>query len=603
MANILIVVDPDADRRSQFIRAVEPLLPIVPGLQTASCASGDFCAVWATSVRAHVSAVDDREGAVVLWGDAIPGPGPQRIQAQELKRVWDNCAEKFPAPFNGFHAGVVYRPETGVTVGADLLGMFPIYYYATDTVLLVGSSPELFRYHPAFVMKFNPAALVGMLLLMHPLGGDTLFQGVRRLAAGHLLFWRPRESPKEARQYQVPISERYFDLPFSAQVQVLNETLDQAIARHVPAGKQYGLMLSGGRDSRMLGGYLKRRHTKVVAFTLGNSAFEHDLEIARSVAQALGFEHHSGTVLQDQYPLYAELHARWTHGLCGFNQIMFWGIQAHLRDLPAYVVMGYVMDAILGGTHLDWAYSASARAMSFEAFFGMVNRSGFHPDILRKVLRPEIFRDLIEEALARIRSTFDSYASLESQRAWCFDLYHRQRFFIGSLVWQESFGAWPILPIVDQEVLAVVGGMPASTIAERRAQDELLCSQFPQLAALPLDTCPSHPDPLQPRLRWRLRRGLENRLPLLRRLQEFRDSRKGERNFYYGLWNVNGPGWSNVRRLADTNRDRVLEFFQKDFFETLLPPPHVPLHFEEPIMGASGVKSLLGFLLWSRDHL
>jgi hypothetical protein len=46
--------------------------------------------------------------------------------------------------------------------------------------------------------------------------------------------------------------------------------------------------------------------------------------------------------------------------------------------------------------------------------------------------------------------------------------------------------------------------MPVSTLANRRAQVALLCSRFPELAALPLDRNSDETRPLEPGLRWLL---------------------------------------------------------------------------------------------------
>ncbi len=78
---------------------------------------------------------------------------------------------------------------------------------------------------------------------------------------------------------------------------------------------------------------------------------------------------------------------------------------------------------------------------------------------------------------------------------------------------------------------------------------------------------------------------------------------KGEHRYYFRIYDFNGPGWVAVRRQAEPYRERVLHLFNRDVFDELLPGPDVPLRFENSITEASGLKSLLGLLLWSREHL
>ena len=73
--------------------------------------------------------------------------------------------------------------------GADILGVFPIYYYADSEILLVGSSPELFRYHGLFRMELDLEGLVAILLMNNSFEGRTLLRGVRRLGPGRVLVW------------------------------------------------------------------------------------------------------------------------------------------------------------------------------------------------------------------------------------------------------------------------------------------------------------------------------------------------------------------------------------------------------------------------------
>jgi len=80
---------------------------LVDGLQLGSCSQGDFSSLWAAAPGAPISQVADSEGAAVLWGEAIPGPGPERIDAARLREQWQGVKENPPEAYDGFYAGVV----------------------------------------------------------------------------------------------------------------------------------------------------------------------------------------------------------------------------------------------------------------------------------------------------------------------------------------------------------------------------------------------------------------------------------------------------------------------------------------------------------------
>lgn len=602
MANFIVVIDPDTQRRTRFIKAIKPALSPVDGLLTNACSTGDFCAVWSAEARAPVSHIADDNGAAVIWGDAISKTESDRMDAARLRNLWSDSLHRSKAVFNGFYAAVVYRPGSGLIAGADILGIFPVYYWVSGDILLIGSSPELFRYHPAFRIKFNPAGLVGILLTMHMFDGQTLLAGVRRLAAGHLLLWQPETTAVEVLQYKLGVSQRYFSLPFSAHVDILDQAVDETIARHAPTDGDYTLLLSGGLDSRMLAGYLNEKGVSTTALTLGVST---DLEMQRAipVARTLGLRHCAADIAFNEYPLCASLQAKWEHVANGFNFIMNWGVHSHLRNFAPRVIMGHVTDAVVGTSYITQAYSPSSKTMSFEAFFANINRWGIRPDILKRLLRRRVFGNLVEQTVARITTVYESYSKLESHRAWCFNLYNRQRFHVGSAAWALSFGAWPVIPALDRRLLESAAGMPASTIAERRAEIELLCKRFPKLAALPIDRNSYNTEPLRPRLRYQVAKYIYNHLRPLRSLGRVRKDGDGERRYYFRIYDFNSPGWLAVRRQAEPYRERLFHLLHRDVLEELLPAPDVPVSFEDGIIEASGLKLLLGFMLWSKDHL
>ncbi len=603
MANFIAVVDVDEKRRKNFINRIKPDLSPVEGLHINECFTGDFHSIWAASAKAPVSFFSDEKGAGIIWGDAFHGAEHEKMNAEKIRHIWENTSDNPPPAFDGFYAGVTYSQKSGLIAGADLLGIFPVYYYAIGDVLLLGSSSELFRFHPVFKKEFNPTGLVSILISMHIFDGETLLKGVRRLESGRLLAWQTGSAPDEILQYNLQVSKKYFSLPFSNHLDILDKAIDEAVTYNISNGTTYSLMLSGGLDSRMLAGYLGAKNVDVKALTLGKHK---DLEVkcATKVAQDLSFHHCIKEISFDQYPLFAELQARWEHGANGFNTIHSWGIHPYLKNSADRVFTGYTLDAVMGTRNITWALSPSSNTMSFESFFNNLNAYGIHIDILKKLLKKEVFGDAVEEVKSRIQKVYEGYSDLESQRTWCFNLYHRQRYHVGPILWRLSFGAWPVSPIFDRNVLESAGGMPASTIADRRAQQEIVCNRFPALAALPLDRNNYNTEPLRPRLRHLLAKHLKYRLGPLNRINSFIKKKDDiERRRYFRIYDINGPGWVAVRHQAESYRKNVFHLFNKDILDKALPGPDAVLNLKSGISDASGIKSLLGFMLWTKDHL
>jgi asparagine synthase (glutamine-hydrolysing) len=221
------------------------------------------------------------------------------------------------------------------------------------------------------------------------------------------------------------------------------------------------------------------------------------------------------------------------------------------------------------------------------------------PETLKQLLRPEVFGDLVEETIGRIRADYNVLGERDSYRAMRFQLYNRSRFHVGINAWSMSFGAWPVLPLLDRNLFECLGGIPTASLSDRLLQNELVATRFPELAALPLDRNIMDPFPLRPRFRSLLGWYLLGRHA--RALH--RTLHGGEQRYYYRIYDINNPGWVAIRRQAEPYRDRVAPLFNMDVLSELLPPPDAPLRLEDGVRDASGRKTLLGLLLWANEYL
>ncbi|HWC02701.1 MAG TPA: asparagine synthase-related protein [Methylomirabilota bacterium] len=592
MASFVALVDPDPVRRARFVEAAE-LAPI-PGLAARRLSTATASVGWAAAPGAPVSESGGGDGLGVLWGDALDANG--RLDAKGLRQA---CAgpDGLPPPLDGYHAGISIGPQGRVVAVADLLGLFPVYYWTAGDVLLVASSPALFRGHPSFRADLDTAGLVGVLLFAHLVGGRTLLTGVRRLAAGHALDWRPGGPARERATWTLPPST-HFHLPFEAHVDVLDDAVTAAVARQAPPGHPVGLLLSGGLDSRLLAGLIARQGGRAACLTLGLPT-DFDVVGARRVARVLRFPH--AVREPPAVPGVIEARIRWEALGCGLAGSGFWEASSALRGLPDHVVTGLVLDSALGGYPIDQAYSPATRTVSFETYFDVINAWGVSLPTLGRLLRPERFGEALADVLAGVRADYDGEGGNEALKVWRYHMRHRPRFHVGSRAWPIAFSSWPVLPILDRRLLETVAGIPAASLAGRRAETELVATRFPALAALPLDRNSFDFSPLRPRLRTQLRRAVVDALGRVPGVPAFTRARPEPRR-YVRLMDVNGPMWRELRREAERCRELATELFRPDVLAEALPGPDVAVRPADPIIGTSGMKLLLGVLLWLRDH-
>jgi asparagine synthase (glutamine-hydrolysing) len=608
--NFIVVVDTDDTRRLSYIETIKPLIPPTDGLLTSSIGLGDFHAIWAAGTWTPISHVADSKGAGIVFGDAIRRRESGRLDAEQLRDLW--ASSKVPDAFDGVHAAAVYSPQKGLTVGTDLLGVFPIYYYASPEVILVGSGPELFRHHPCFTTKLSPEGLVGIFLTKGLVDGQTLLQGVKRLAPGHLLRCPPEKPSEETPQFKLPISNKFFNLTLSEQVEIVDEAMREAVSRYVPKEEKHCLLLSGGLDSRLVAGYLSKTANNVTTLTAGLPT-DDDMRIAISTANSLGLRPVSFYVQPSHYTHLAQLSTTWHQLSDGFTGVTVWGFHPRLRKTAPRVVSGFIGDAIFGNL-LSWALTRSGKSISFKTFFRHLNRPMFSPETLGRLLKEEHFPATVTKVLRRIKEVYESYSGLEFQRVWGFGLHHRVRFHGASAVWPLSFGSWPVLPYLDHKVLETLGGMPLQALAHRTLERELLRTKFPKLARLPLsglglDTTPIAPGPRHIGLQqvygnvgiWRFGplHALRNMLFLKLR---------GERRFWLRSSYFNSAGWKEIRKKAETCLDMTCQFLHEGVVSRLVPSStagDITIKWRmvrERIAETSSSKAILGFALWLQEH-
>lgn len=593
MANLVALVDPDPARRSRYVRRIGPLMSPVPGLETGKTESGPFAAMWAASPRAPVSTAARGSTTCVVWGDAFDEG--RRLGAEAVSRRWGPAlAGERPAFFDGYHAAIVFHAEEGLVAGTDLLGLFPLYYACGEGVTLVASSPELLRYHPLFPAELDEEGLIGSMLVSGPIGNRTLLRKVRRLSAGDMLMARRGADVTVMPVYRMPDTEHLAALPFSEQARILDDAFRGAVRRQIPRDAPVGMLLSGGRDSRLFAGYLTDRGDDVTALTLGRPT-DHELGCARAVARELRFRHEVAELEPATFPEAARLHARWEQLGTGFATVHVWSALGPLRRLPPHFVTGYFVDVFLAGR------AAHGRGMPFDEFFPLLNHRGVRADRLRRLLRTDRSDELVSGVIERMRAEYEQASPLQAQRGWRFQIANAERHHTGTVPWRLSFASWPVLPFLDRQVLDAIGGLPAASLADRRAQDAILKTRFRALARLPLDRNSDNIEPLILPVRDRIRRGLERGWFTSRRGR----GREGEqeRRYLYRMYDFNGPGWVAIRRAAETHRDKLADLFDMDELAKLVPAPDVAVSFDDVIHDSFGSKLLVGMMLWGAEHL
>ena len=605
MANIIGIVDPDPGRRRRFIEAVKPRLAPFRWLKSSEMDAGDVAIAWAAIPSAPVStSLSSGECSGFVLGDMESNWEGERSNSEYILRLMDERGDAAIAGEYGFYLAC-RRSPAGIVLGADFLGLFPLYYYATPQFMMFSTAYSLFRQHPLYSREISSRGLAGIFLTMHITGGHTLIKNVRRLPAGCALKWTEGRGAVEMPAGSLKPSSELFGDTYQEHLDRLDESLKKALTKR--AQHQKALLLSGGLDSRILAGYLGEMPVQdPIAVAIGDRT-DNDVRFAKKVARKIRWPYKRVDVDYSRFPEFARKLVELEQVSNGFTDLAFFQCVEDLNRLSPYITTGFAGDLVMGGSHIRAGFDKARHEYSFESKFRHINRYGFSPDQIRQLVHPEFLGESLETALDDLRNAYASIDALPYQRSSIFDIYHRVRFHTAaSIVWRLSFAAWPSMPYVSKEVLEAALAMPAASLMERRAQIDLLCRRFPLLAALPLERQTFLTTPPLAGYHRRILSSLKQKSGFeyrKRRAMKILRIPNWESRFYFRTFDVNNAGWQAVREEAEQHRAKAEKILDPRMLKQLLPPPDVPVDAPSVTVDSSGRKLLLAFMIWAGENL
>jgi len=210
------------------------------------------------------------------------------------------CVSKLRGMF-AFAVWDVVRKE--LLLARDRLGIKPLYYTIRDDgTLYFASEIKSLIAGQAITPKLNYDALSDYAANGYTSGDDTLYEGVKRLPAGHTLRWRDGEARVEP-YWDLSFAKSQMPLKDKQHVDRFKELFGESIRLHMMSDVPLGVFLSGGLDSSAITAVMSTMvrepiKTFSVAFADRDA---NELNYARTVSQAFRTDHHEIVVTPEQF--------------------------------------------------------------------------------------------------------------------------------------------------------------------------------------------------------------------------------------------------------------------------------------------------------------
>lgn len=216
-----------------------------------------------------------------------------RTDSEVIIHAYEEYGVDCLSKLQGMFAIAIWDPrDRSLLLARDRIGIKPLYYWERNGKLAFGSEIKAILEADCVPRGLNHQSLYDYLGFEFVAAPDTMFEGIRKLPAGHCLLWK--DGKATVREYWDLAYEPDNSLSYGDAVEKLRELLEGAVRSHLVSDVPLGVFLSGGLDSSALVAMMRRHISGPLrTFTIGYSdkSFS-EVDYAEQVAREFDTEHH-----------------------------------------------------------------------------------------------------------------------------------------------------------------------------------------------------------------------------------------------------------------------------------------------------------------------
>ncbi|MFN2576169.1 MAG: asparagine synthase (glutamine-hydrolyzing) [Pyrinomonadaceae bacterium] len=182
-----------------------------------------------------------------------------------------------------------------LVLARDRAGVKPLYYYHHNGRFMFASEIKALLQHPAVTPEINEEALYHYLTFVTTPAPQTLFQGIHKIPAGHMLAIDRRGELRLTQYWDALPSKSPAELGESEHEQNILNLLRDSVRKRMMADVPFGVFLSGGVDSSANVALMSELMSRPVrTFTIGFKDCEelNELDSAREISKQFATDHH-----------------------------------------------------------------------------------------------------------------------------------------------------------------------------------------------------------------------------------------------------------------------------------------------------------------------
>jgi len=438
----------------------------------------------------------------LVYGEVFPYNGSETLphtgnSAEFALTLYEQYGKDFVYHLSGSFCISLYDAQAQLLMLVmDRFGSKPLYRDMRTRALVVSSEIKAILVHAARP-DYNPAAVVSVLTVQHPLKNDTYFEGIEVMPPASLLIYNLRERSSQVHTYwNYNLTDEPAALagvPFETLAEQYEAAMLSALERRMAPYERIAAFISGGIDSRLMLGFTKKVadkcHKELYAYTFGAEHGYQDTP-AKKIAAALGVEHRMRVIPDDGLARYAGEIVWNGDGMVRLRDGHFVSRLAELRDEVDAVLADY-MSGLFFGSHISPALLAIKDKKALSDYMFHEIRVDFIADPARDLIAKDFVLDFDGLARKTFDETIEAIPANEMHKVATFwDLDQRGRRYVMPIT---NYPAWYIPcidPCIDNVVTDFAFGLPLELLAHKNFLGKIQQRMFPELSKIPFELTP-----------------------------------------------------------------------------------------------------------------
>lgn len=219
-----------------------------------------------------------------------------RTDSETILHLYEERGLDFVDDIEGDYAIALWDADRErLVLARDRAGVKPLYFYHQDGRFIFASEIKAILQHPSVTREVNEEALYHYLTFVTTPAPQTLFRGIQKLPAGHMLVVNRDGTASMTQYWDALPSSAPDELTESEHQANILKLLRDSIKKRMMADVPFGVFLSGGVDSSANVALMSELMTRPVrTFTVGFHDCEelNELDSARAISKRFGTDHH-----------------------------------------------------------------------------------------------------------------------------------------------------------------------------------------------------------------------------------------------------------------------------------------------------------------------